>query len=277
MPQLDLDGAALHYALAGSGPAIVLVHGGLCSRHDWRGQIDDLSRDHTVLAPDLRGHGQSGGAVADCTIERFAADLNALVDALGLAPALLVGHSMASRVVAQAAWQRPGNARGVVLLDGSRGHGGLSASPDPAAPSPPPASLDQVLSETIGPYADAATRDRIMATMSASGPELAAALVDTMRDWDLARADTVFAGLPVPLLAIQSTYHDRATPRRSLTRENETTPYLDFLRSVRPDLATAVLPATGHFSMIERRDRVTSLIREFDKTIRENEPWRESA
>jgi pimeloyl-ACP methyl ester carboxylesterase len=67
----------------------------------------------------------------------------------------------------------------------------------------------------------------------------------------------------LPLLAVQSTYHDAHTPRRSLTHTAERTPYLDWLCAVRPQTSMRVLPGTGHFIMLERSEVVTGIIRDF--------------
>ena len=81
--------------------------------------------------------------------------------------------------------------------------------------------------------------------------------------WDEERADVVFAALAgeLPVLAIQSTYHDRFTARHGLVDQNATTPYLEFLKRALPQLTVAVLPETGHFSMLEKPDAVNALLR----------------
>lgn len=268
----EVPGASLFHEAAGAGdPALVLVHGGMCDGRDWDRLVPLLARSHAVVVPDLRCHGRSGGAPADCTIERWATDLLALVAALGLDRPVLVGHSMASRVVAEAAALSPAGVAGVVLLDGSRSHGGR-ASPPPAAPAPAAGGLAAIIDATIGPHADPQARAAIHRTMGAASPELMAACVDAMRAWDVGRADAAFATLAgiVPVLAIQSTYHDAATPRRSLASAEETTPYLDFLREAVPQVEVAVLTRAGHFTMLERPADVARLVADFAARARQD-------
>lgn len=280
MPHLDLNDTRIHYRLAGAGrPAFVLVHGGCCALSDWDAQVEALGAEFAVLAMDLRGHGGSEGEAADLHVGQWAADVNALVEALRLGPAVLVGHSLGSRIVAEAAWRRPDLAAAVVLLDGSRTVGGLAARAPVEPPIPgEPTSLAAIIDRTVGEHAGRAVRDQVLATMSAAPAATLEAAVQALADWDGARADLVYAGLPadLPVLAIQSTYHDRFAPRRSLSREDETTPFLDFLRAARPNLAVQVLPRTGHFSMLERPETVTALIREFGLAAWGLAAWRAS-
>jgi 3-oxoadipate enol-lactonase len=271
MATLRLPDAAIHYEQAGRGsPPIVLVHGGMCDHRDWDRLAPLLADRHTVVRPDLRGHGGSTGAAASWSIEQWAADVVALIAQLGLARPVLVGHSLASRVIAQAAACADVAIGGIVLLDGSRGHGG-HAAPAPAG-QPAPADLHAMIEATIGPFADAETRAAVHATMGAASPELMAGCVAAMREWDLGQADAVFARLAgdLPLLAIQATYHDPATPRRSLASADETTPYLDFLRAAVPQLEVAAVARAGHFLMLERPAQVAGLIHDFAEQTLDN-------
>ena len=269
MPSLAIHGAELNYELVGSGrPAFVLVHGGCCALSDWRAQIDSLSREFAVLAMDLRGHGSSSGGDAELTVPQWAADVNALIETFDLGPAVIVGHSLGSRIAAEAVVQRPANAAALVLLDGSRVFGGLAAiEPQPgfAEAQGGHMSLAAILSRTVGRHADTATREPVVRTMSSPWEAVMWVAVKALEGWDRESADDVFAALPerLPLLAIQSTYHDNFTPRRSFESVMESSPYLDHLRAILPRLAVHILPRTGHFSMMERPAEVTAALREF--------------
>lgn len=260
MPSLTVNGLSLHYRLAGRGrPAFVLVHGGCCASSDWDAQVAALSGDFTVLAPDLRGHGLSG-AEGELSVAQWAADVNALVAALEIGPAVIVGHSLGARIAAEAVWQASDRYVGLVLVDGSRTVGGLSATEGEQAVG---GTLEQILNRTIGPHADDGIRAKVIATMSAPPEPVMWACVTALEDWDRERADTVYPALDLPVLAIQSTYHDRFTARRSFAGPEETSPYLDHLRGLIPQLAVEIVPNIGHFSMMEHPEAVTALIRAF--------------
>ena len=59
MPKLDRDGVNIYYETHGAGPVILLTHGYSATSQMWRGQIEPLSRNHTLVLWDMRGHGVS--------------------------------------------------------------------------------------------------------------------------------------------------------------------------------------------------------------------------
>ncbi len=98
-----VDGVKIAYRTFGTGgPAVVLVHGTGLSQVIWRGfgYARDLSADHLVITPDLRGHGRSDKPHEDgaYTPERFAGDVLAVLDQLGVERAGYVGYSLGGRV-----------------------------------------------------------------------------------------------------------------------------------------------------------------------------------
>lgn len=283
MPRTELNGVNLYYELHGQGrPVFVFVHGGMCDHRDWARQVRQLKLKYTVLTLDLRCHGLTKGDYEDCQIETWANDVNALLEVLRLKPVILIGHSLGARIVVEAASRRPDRVGALVLLDGSRMYGGLSADessgPDTQAlvdqggrlPGGRPTAsqrtaLNAILEALIGPHADAATRSYLMKNLSSAPPALMQAAVDTIRDWDTDRADAAFAALKkdLPLLVVQSTYHDRFTPRYSLETDGQRTPYLDYIDAAMPGAIIRTLTGAGHFCMLERSDEVTLLIEEF--------------
>ncbi|MDP3859648.1 MAG: alpha/beta hydrolase [Stagnimonas sp.] len=101
-----VNGARLRYVDQGQGPPLLLIHGLGASHADWDQQIAALSRIFRVIAPDLRGHGDSD-AQGPYSVERFATDLFQLVEQLGLGAHALIGHSMGGAVAMQMAILRP--------------------------------------------------------------------------------------------------------------------------------------------------------------------------
>lgn len=97
-------------------PAIVFLHGAASDHSVFVLQTRYFAHHGwTVVAPDLPGHGRSPGAVLE-SVEAMGAWVLALLDALGLEQAVLVGHSMGSLIALEAAGQQPLRARALALL-----------------------------------------------------------------------------------------------------------------------------------------------------------------
>ena len=106
----------------GAGVPLALVHGFPLDHAMWDAQIEALARDFRVIAPDLRGFGASTITPADVDegvgMERYAADVLAAVDALGVVePVVLVGFSMGGYAAWQIALRHSERLRGLVLCD----------------------------------------------------------------------------------------------------------------------------------------------------------------
>ena len=115
---MSADGVAIEYDVRGSGPvALVFIHGWMCDRTHWRHQIDAFADGHTVVTLDLAGHGNSVGYRDSWTIDRFGADVQAVVEALDLPRVILVGHSMGGQIALEAAARMPDRVLGVVGVD----------------------------------------------------------------------------------------------------------------------------------------------------------------
>ncbi|HEX4354284.1 MAG TPA: alpha/beta fold hydrolase, partial [Polyangiales bacterium] len=79
---------------AGRGPAILLIHGiGDCC-DTWNEVIPALARDHTVIAPDLLGHGRSDKPRADYSVAAYANGMRDLISVLRVDRVTVVGHSL---------------------------------------------------------------------------------------------------------------------------------------------------------------------------------------
>ena len=104
---IELHGHPVSYRLAGSGPVLVLIHGITSSSRTWEKVLPALAEHHTVLAPDLLGHGESAKPSGDYSLGAYASGVRDLMVALGLTPATVVGHSLGGGIAMQLAYQFP--------------------------------------------------------------------------------------------------------------------------------------------------------------------------
>jgi len=96
--QCDVNDVRIAYDDAGSGRPVVLIHGFPLSRRMWRPQLSALQEHFRVIAPDLRGHGESTVPPGPYSMDAMAGDIAALLDRLSVQRAVLVGLSMGGYV-----------------------------------------------------------------------------------------------------------------------------------------------------------------------------------
>jgi pimeloyl-ACP methyl ester carboxylesterase len=113
----DVNGVRLHYLIAGKGDPVVLLHGFAESSHMWRPLIAKLADRHTVIAPDLRGFGQSATPEGGYTKAAMAQDIHALLKSLKYDHIRLVGHDIGLMVAYAYAAQYPGEVDRIVLME----------------------------------------------------------------------------------------------------------------------------------------------------------------
>jgi pimeloyl-ACP methyl ester carboxylesterase len=99
-------------------PLVLLIHGAGMLAHAWAPIVPGLLPGWRIIAPDLRGHGESDWVTPPrYVIEDFAGDLLGVLDALAAQPAVLIGHSMGGRIAAWIAAHAAQRARALVLID----------------------------------------------------------------------------------------------------------------------------------------------------------------
>ncbi len=117
LKEIELHGHRVAYRCAGSGPAIVLVHGITSTSATWERVMPYLATRHTVIAPDLIGHGESAKPRGDYSLGAYASGVRDLMVTLGQESATFVGHSLGGGVVMQLAYQFPERCERLVLVD----------------------------------------------------------------------------------------------------------------------------------------------------------------
>ncbi len=149
-----LHGRPVTYVEAGSGPVLLMIHGIAGNIGDWQEIVEPLARHHTVVAPDLPGHGSSAPGAGDYSLGALASGLRDMLVVLGHDRATLVGHSLGGGIAMQFAYQFPEMTERLVLV--SSGGLGPEVNPLLRAAALPGANLFIAVTASAGRSAGAA-------------------------------------------------------------------------------------------------------------------------
>lgn len=127
---LSAGGVRWHVQVMGEGPPLLLIHGAGAASHSWRDVAPRLANDFTVIIPDLPGHGFTSTPRGDgLSLPGMARALGALLDGLGLNPALTAAHSAGAAIALHLRLAGRLGPGGVVSLNGAlRPYGGAAGA-----------------------------------------------------------------------------------------------------------------------------------------------------
>ena len=253
---IQLNGVNHHYVSIGEGPPIVLVHGLGGTLDVWHGVSQSLALHHHVIAMDLRGHGRTPAGRAQFSIKAWSQDVAALMTALQLPAATIVGHSMGTLIAQQVAITEPDMVDQLVLV------GGITyfEPPDKQAYEQRAKVVEeQGLDEIVDDWITGALSPRTRARL----PQVAGLLRHLFLSNDprsYAKASRAMARAPAvereqigqPTLLLVGD-HDRSTPLR-MTEQ---------LHKQIPVSRVQVVPSAAHWMTLEQPDVIAAAILQF--------------
>lgn len=247
-----VNGIDINIVEAGAGsPSLVFLHYWGGSSRTWTPVMESLSRTHRCVAIDFRGWGQSDKTAPDYRLETLAADVAAVIEALGLEDFVIVGHSMGGKVAQLLAAQRPAGLKGLVLV----------------APAPPTALgvPEEQRRGMIASYQSREGAEAVIGILSArplSGAHREQVIEDTLRGSAGAKQAWPEKGM------IQDISGDAAriaVPVRIVVGDADNIESEGALRAafgkVIPSAEFIVLPGVGHLAPLEATADVVNAIR----------------
>ena len=252
MKKVESGGIEIAYAEAGTGePALVLIHAPLGNRGQVAALFEHQAAKRRVLAPDLRGTGESGVPAQGYRVCDLAEDVIAVCRAAGVRKAVFCGHSLGGSTAVEVAARAPELVAGVALLDA------VVLFPEPVrrqaldglvpaleGPGRMEALLGYVAGRMFAPTDPPDVKARVMSELSLLPAQLPAQLIrDGMsRDY----SEQIAAGT-YPLLYIH------AMVPADLAR----------LKQLRPDAIVASVAGSGHYMAVIVPDQVNAMLDRF--------------
>jgi pimeloyl-ACP methyl ester carboxylesterase len=274
---VTIHGHRRAFVKTGSGPVVLLLHGLGCNHTTWEPVIDALARHHTVIAPDLLGHGESDKPRADYSLGGYANGMRDLLTVLDIERATVVGHSFGGGVAMQFAYQFPERTERLVIV--ASGGLGPEVSPFIRAISTP--GYHQVMGALTLPgirHAGVAGLRALAGTGwkstrdlgevadiydSFKEPQARAAIRHVVRavvDWRgqvVTMADRAYLTETMPMAVVWGR-DDRVIPVRHASNA----------AALAPRARVEVIPDAGHFPHKDHPERFARIVHDFIRTTR---------
>jgi pimeloyl-ACP methyl ester carboxylesterase len=268
----EVDGQLIAYRTAGSGPPLVLLHGGLVDSRAWQREIDALSDEFQVIAWDAPGCGRSSDPRPDITLDDYADVVAGLIDTLELGRVHLLGHSFGGGL-ALAVYKRHAHLlRSMILVSAYAGWAG-SLSPEEVAQRrqravrnarrPPREWVDEFLATLFDGSTPRHLVEQTRGIMLDTRPEGMLPMLNAFAEADLT---DVLGSVSIPTLLLYGE-KDQRSPR----------PVADALSSSIPTSRLVFVATAGHDVNVEAPgvfdDEVRSFLHEIEiEAGRDREP-----
>ena len=239
---VENDGARIWYAAYGSGPAVILLHGGLGNAGNWGHQVPAVvEAGYRAVVIDSRGHGRSTRDTRPYSYRLMAADVRAVMDRLGVARAAIVGWSDGADTGLILADETPERVAGLLFL-------ACNVDSTGTRPFEFTPIIDRIYQQHLKDYAAlSATPAEFQAFADAVGlmqrtqPEYSAA--------DLAR-------VRVPVGVVLGEHDEFIKPE-----------HMAYLAATLPDATLTMLPEVSHFAPLQRPDAFNAVMLEFLRKV----------
>lgn len=235
---VDHETARVWYGVYGSGAPVVLLHGAFDNSEDWGYQVPALlAAGHRAVLVDSRGRGRSTLGGRPLSFSLLAGEVVAVLDALGLGRAAVVGWSDGAVIGLTLAMTRPDRVSRLFAF-------GVAAHLDGLKDFEPSPILGRVFTRAKADYARLSPEP--------DGFEAMAARVNHLDEVEPVYTREQLASIAVPVTIAQGEHDEFVRPEHS-----------DYLVATIPGARKVLLPGTGHFAMLQRPDDFNRALLEF--------------
>jgi pimeloyl-ACP methyl ester carboxylesterase len=232
------NGISIYHAIYGEGPPVILLHGGLANADYWGLQVPALMAHHTVIVMDSRGHGRTTRDARPFNYNLMADDVVALMDALGLPKADIVGWSDGGTIGFDLAMRYPSRVGRIFAFAASVGSGSTRYA--------------TIMNPNVIGFIKRAREE--YKAYSRTPEEFGSFLIQVVKMWTIhanwTQAQLQSISSPVEVVAAD---HDETTRRD----------HTEYIAATIPGARLLILPDTSHFAFLQAPELFNAAVLRF--------------